>query len=48
LIRAGLPTKQIASMIYKSEGYLKHVRSNLRKKLILPEGYSLKKFLSNL
>jgi DNA-binding NarL/FixJ family response regulator len=48
LIRAGLPTKQIASVIYKSEAYLKNVRSNLRKKLILPENMSLKNFLCSL
>jgi signal recognition particle GTPase len=48
LIRAGLTGKQMPSLIHRSDGYLRHVRTKLKEKLPLPPNTTLKKYLQSL
>jgi tetratricopeptide (TPR) repeat protein len=48
LIRAGFPTKQMPAFLHRSDGYLRNIRLNLKKKLPLPPNITLKVFLQQL
>jgi DNA-binding CsgD family transcriptional regulator len=48
LIRAGIPTKKMPAILFRSEGYIKQLRMSAKAKLTIPKGTTLNTFIQTL